>query len=1488
MKKILLLFAFMAHFSIVHASLQPGDIVILGFNSAGDDQITVMATRSFSNESFGITDSGMMPDGRFRAGEGYLSTRSPMSMTAGQILTISLNDGTAGTAEFSMIGVFDLAASGDQIIIFTGAYASGTCIYALNYNARNWISRDDSSSSALPQGLTNGQTAVCLVNRACYRYAQYIDVSHGDFLDDLGDFNNWYGSISHVNLSFIKGNVSHLGPGDFSVIAYNDKITEDIVFLALRNISAGTAIKITDKGWNGGSFYPSEGTLTYIVPTGGVRAGQAIRYSPSNTSFYQTEKFGLSTNGDQLIIYQGPESGPRFISALNTRGAWAGSANTAQTSVSPAVPGPDEIPVVRSFTQAQGNGYYNGTHTGTLQDILRAIADPVNYVFAGGYNQSVIPAISAFVILTSVPAQSFRQCVPFSATASTDQNYISTRIFKTAGINPDNLTGLTTCEVNETIQYFDGLGRPLQAVQVQGSPGFKDIVKPVAYDAFGREKYKYQPYASQTGTTGSFRNTATGDQVAFYNTPTAGIKATAYPFAETVFESSPLNRLQQQGAPGEAWQIGGGHTVKAEYGTNLENEVKLWAVNDTDNGAGATVYGPGKLYKTVSRDENWKLTDLKAGTTEEFKDFEGRVVLKRIWETAGKSLSTYYVYDDLGNLRYVLPPAVNENGQSPINSFDESQPVFDEFIYGYHYDGRKRMIEKKIPGKGWELIVYNKLDQMVMSQDANQRSKSPQEWNFSKYDSFGRIVISGRYIDNVHNGEANTNYLSYFQGLANGTAAYERRDASNTQTGYSNDVIPQGSIGDYYVLNYYDDYDFPGNSFGAPTGNQAPKERTRSLLTGSKVKNLGNGTMLLTVNYYDLEGRVVQSKSSHQMNGADVVDNTYSFIGELTASTRTHTANGVETAIDNRYEYDHMGRKIATFENINSQGEVALSHLEYNEIGQLAKKNLHNDVQATTFGYNERGWLKNSTSDQFSMKLDYEDGVSQGYNGNITRQYWDWSNAANPTANIFNYSYDKLNRLGSASTVAGVSMSEALTYDVMGNIASLDRDGAGPKAYNYYSSGNSNRLQNVSGLTTQDYEYDANGNSTKDGLNGFRLTYNYLNLPATAIRTTGTPVNLSYTYDASGNKLAKTSNGSVRNYIGGIEYKPDGSIDIIHTEEGVAQNNGGTYTYHYNLSDHLGNVRYTFDVVNGLISPLQKDDYYAFGKRNTSMQGSVDNKYLYNGKEIQEELGQYDYGARFYDPIIGRWNGIDAKAEKFHQFSPYSYAINNPLSYIDTDGRDIIIAFTGGPTGGGKTVDAKTGDAGTTGKVIRDAQKFADDHRIELQSRVITPGWTSGSSVKNALGFIKENYSKGEKVILYGYSYGGDFAVELSEALKEEGITVDLLVTVDASDGPLQNSSVNTIIPDNVKENQNFYQSNDSGRSSASQTSSGSSKKNKSADSGTTNSPGSNGGPNKSSDSKKTKVRNHYKKGSDLEHGNIDEKVNKDVKKYIEKVLGGS
>lgn len=826
-----------------------------------------------------------------------------------------------------------------------------------------------------------------------------------------------------------------------------------------------------------------------------------------------------------------------------------------------------------------------------------------------------------------------------AAGQSSGQNYIQTAKVRVAGITSESaLNSVITdkSKVSVTYQYLDGLGRPMQTVQYQGSPQGKDMIQPYALDDYNRESKKYLPYTSGSAD-GSYRSGAFSEQQSFYNSPPAGVVSIPsvsgqVAYGEIKFEASPLNRIQQEGFPGGDWKIGGSHTLRKGHGFNGASDVRLWKVTST--GATSTYYAKSMLHTDTLTDEN-------GNRSITYTDMEGKVVLKRAEEGSG-FLSTYYVYDELDNLRYVIPPGFTGS------SFLESNSGFDQFIYGYHYNGDRLVIEKKLPGKGWEYLVYNKLDHVVMTQDAVQRSKSPQEWTVMKYDEVGRLVLTGLY---THGGSsANTSYLSYHQGQVDASSSYWETSLT-TGTGYTANSYPTSWV-QTLTVNYYDNYTIPGKT-STYDATQTVTTRTQGLLTGSRVNILGTSTMLLAINYYDEHGRLKESVGDNHLGGLDRIVNSWNFADELTASTRTHNSSGGSVTIANRYEYDHMGRKTKTYSQINSDAEVLLSELGYNELGQVYTKSLNGGAQAVTYSYNSRGWLTGKSAPLFAQQLKYNDGATPRYNGDITEQLW---GTAGSLSKSYTYSYDKLNRLLAGTSGTG-NHENGITYDGMGNLLTLTRAGGTAQSYSY----SGNRLSSVSGGVSSSYTYDANGSALTDGTN--TLTYNYLNLPATVSGA----ATISYTYDALGRKLRAVNNGTTRDYIGGIQYVA-GAIDLIQTEEGLARKSGSSYLYEYTLSDHLGNNRLSFDIYGGAAREIQHDDYYPFGKTFNSYTLGARNNYLYNGKEIQGGLEHYDYGARFYDPLIGRWNTIDPLSEQMRRHSPYKYSFNNPMRYIDPDG----------------------------------------------------------------------------------------------------------------------------------------------------------------------------------------------------------------------------
>uniref|UniRef100_UPI00054F0F6B DUF6443 domain-containing protein n=1 Tax=Aquimarina megaterium TaxID=1443666 RepID=UPI00054F0F6B len=240
-----------------------------------------------------------------------------------------------------------------------------------------------------------------------------------------------------------------------------------------------------------------------------------------------------------------------------------------------------------------------------------------------------------------------------------DKNYIHTVVPQTPMIIAE-LENVNCSNINdidraiESVTYFDGLGRPIQQRAIKASRDGKDIVTHITYDAYGRQDKQYLPFEA-SNTIGSYKEIDVNTDINQYYKDTY---ASDFPgitdlnqinaYSESVFDKSPLNRVLEQGAPGTAWKAikdsDTDHTIKFDWNTNIANEVVHFKVNFANPGntedpslVKDTHYDPDQLYVTITKDENWTLADGNNRTTREYKDKQGRVVLKRTFASTSSA-----------------------------------------------------------------------------------------------------------------------------------------------------------------------------------------------------------------------------------------------------------------------------------------------------------------------------------------------------------------------------------------------------------------------------------------------------------------------------------------------------------------------------------------------------------------------------------------------------------------------------------------------------------------------------------------------------------------------------------------------------------------------------------------------------------------------------------------------------------------------------------
>lgn len=916
----------------------------------------------------------------------------------------------------------------------------------------------------------------------------------------------------------------------------------------------------------------------------------------------------------------------------------------------------------------------------------------------------------------------------------------------------------------------------------QYDPMGREALKYLSFTSGSDGRFKANPavllndfYSATRASAGGYASTTKPFAETFYEASVGG-RALEQGFAGEAWQVSK----DAAGKP-----LSTNKTVKANERVNDASEVRFWQYDFTAmTFSSSGFYAAGDLLVNESVSED----GVKAW---EFLDKSGQVVLKKSEVSAGVPAYTYMVYDAIGQLRAVIQPeGVKRLIQaSATGAWAPDATFIDQWCFTYQYDEWGRVSEKKLPGAAPIYYVYNQRQQLAMAQDGQQRGRN--EWAAYKYDALGRQLMFCSYPHSVALTQKQMQDALNASGLSSYEARVPSNTSVLTTYGYTLDrsfpALPNNSHPK--TITYYDDYNFlNASTFNKPLPDSAnltnaavitPSYRVMGRVTG--VRDLFTSTL-----FYDDKGRMIQEKKEIILSGTNVVSHQYAFDGKVLETVRRHRIWGQSLVIvKKRFTYDHSGRMTSVKHRINSFPEVTLAAFRYNELAHRVEKKLHstdgiNYLQKIDFAFNIRGWMTrindanlSETGDLFGMELKYneagETAVPRRFDGNISEVIW--RNSLGTKKKIYGLDYDNLGRLKGAqySAKSGTTFvdqgafEETYAYDHNGNITNLSRytipaglttrQLCDQLVYSY----NGNKLTKVEDNATGtyatmgfnnraneavEYSYDARGNIYTDrnkGITsiafGFQDPNNYAYAPLEV--HTGTS-NIKYNRTPSGKAYIKTvttaAGAAKTHYMDEFEYS-ETVMQFFATDEGrVVWNNTATATpvYEYTIKDNLGNARvnFTLDASTGKAKVIQANDYYPFGLTHAGgFVSGLENKYQYNGKQKLDELGLnwYDYGARMYDPELGRWHASDPLSELMQSYSLYNYAFNNPIRFTDPDGRAPMADYydtQGTKIGTDGVPDGKiyiVYDRDDEGKVRRNTRAGVNTKLSELKDAILLP-----------------------------------------------------------------------------------------------------------------------------------------------------------------------
>ncbi len=810
----------------------------------------------------------------------------------------------------------------------------------------------------------------------------------------------------------------------------------------------------------------------------------------------------------------------------------------------------------------------------------------------------------------------------------------------------------------------------------------------------------------------------------YYDTGFSGTTDAQYAYTQSQFEASPLSRAIASGNAASALRLGQNESTM-DYGLNSGTEDFS---GFTDNELNKTVSTDPNGNHTFSFTDGWgntiaTMTDMDGDSTKDSDDlvtqfqYDLRNQLKKVTDPRGLETDyTYnqrgqlvekdmpdkddpddYRYDSSGNLRFVESAKHKNNGSTTLLIDQEEEGTFNltmpgdgvvEFDVSLQVAGEGPEVRYKFGYTDGNALYNNVFDAWETSgsgtisigkgnykvevteestgyqyQILHSMDFKPYKFTYNNYDELNRITETGEYY---------------------GDSSFT---AKSIETNVSGNNISMQKF-------YY------GEAQAHDSANYTKGRLAKVEYRDLHVENLW-GTTWYSYNSQGLVEWIIQDLPGSTM-GEKKIEYVYDELGRMTEMKFQEGTASEDYYF--RYTYDDLGRLSKT-ESRNDPAGSWVEDAEYTYFadGQLEELNLGGNDQSVDYSYNSAGWLRfindpdgfsesspGFSDDHFGLELRYYNNVGSGdagYNGNIGWIEWEQYLAGTSTDEPeYAFNYDRANRLtdalyenssGTDDNSNGLDVD--YQYDKNGNMDQFIRygSGGGSDYYTIEQQTGQNRIDYLEDQVSFDkfyVEYDANGNMISNELNGLESArYDSRNLSYTL---SGASSTVYHIYDADGQRISKKEGSTSTSYIRGADGQTvavyeNGSIDkwnILSGGDVVGTvTSGGAKEYF--LKDHLGSTR---AVVNSSGTAVAYFDFYPYGKlmpgRYTT---SNDDRYKFTGHELDEEAGlDLSYaGARYLDSEIGAWLSIDPLADSYPGWSPYNYALNNPMLYTDPTGN---------------------------------------------------------------------------------------------------------------------------------------------------------------------------------------------------------------------------